>query len=933
MKGLLSLMVGMIAWSTAFAGGYYVSPSGNDANNGRFSTPWKTITKANASLVAGDTVYLMAGTYTQQIRPQNSGVAGRPIVFSNYESDVCSLYVNSAVVYLEDKSYVVIRGLALQMTYWSNSPVVVVSGGSHNLITDCRIYGASTHNTTNWGDWPTVRFSSTNYNRFLRNFVDRQDHDIIDDMYRGDGLCVFGDSRHNIFEGNTIANVSHFGIAIPYGVDGDSYNIVRNNRVYDCHVGIGNTDATYRCLYEGNLSWSPGQVDTYRGGVSCEFSPHTSIIRYNAFFDDSSSTGSVQRNPGSNNSFVTNTAISTPVDNRVYHNVFMGESGTSGARFSLFIQNDEPNNFDFGRNVFANNIIAYPARNAESYVISWQDYGKTYSTVSDTFRCNLLWNSAPGSAVASWAVGPSFGAFHLTLDQLKSRMPTVWDESNFEASPLWLDSTSAQENRRFDLSTGSPCVDRAVPLTVTVAPVSGSTAIRVADASYFHPNWGDNPYDRGDSISVDGVRAELQSIDYDNNILYTTEPVTVAANRGVYVAATYSTLAGYQIRMVGAAPDVGAVEFGSGSSQPDPPTPRAPGTPAIANVSGSGTTLPLTGEIQWSYVPGAEWYQIQISLVSSFASTAVDETDLTSRSYALAGLGNNTQYYARVRAFNQVGAGSWSRTAQFTTGSSSEGPAKGTDGILANGNFEDGLTGWGFYTNGGGTLSSSTEAQEGLVAAKVSITAAGSNVQLYQVGIGLASSSKYRLTFYARSNTGHDFSMSMMQNGEPYANYGLASRVVDLETSWREYTVDFETSGFADSVSDGYLRIWFASHAAAGDEYYFDNVRLARTDGTGTEGSSVAIGGELPEETHLKQNYPNPFNPETRIRFELAAQENVRLTVYDVRGAKVSVLADGPHTAGIHEAVFDAENLASGTYICVMKTDTRVETRKMLLVR
>jgi hypothetical protein len=43
---------------------YFVSPSGNNSNNGSFASPWLTPAKARATVGAGDTVYFRAGTYT-----------------------------------------------------------------------------------------------------------------------------------------------------------------------------------------------------------------------------------------------------------------------------------------------------------------------------------------------------------------------------------------------------------------------------------------------------------------------------------------------------------------------------------------------------------------------------------------------------------------------------------------------------------------------------------------------------------------------------------------------------------------------------------------------------------------------------------------------------------------------------------------------------
>jgi hypothetical protein len=49
----------------------------------------------------------------------------------------------------------------------------------------------------------------------------------------------------------------------------------------------------------------------------------------------------------------------------------------------------------------------------------------------------------------------------------------------------------------------------------------------------------------------------------------------------------------------------------------------------------------------------------------------------------------------------------------------------------------------------------------------------------------------------------------------------------DLDTKWKTYTTEFTTSNFTSQVNDARLRIWFASYAAVGDEYYIDNVTIA----------------------------------------------------------------------------------------------------------
>ena len=89
----------------------------------------------------------------------------------------------------------------------------------------------------------------------------------------------------------------------------------------------------------------------------------------------------------------------------------------------------------------------------------------------------------------------------------------------------------------------------------------------------------------------------------------------------------------------------------------------------------------------------------------------------------------------------------------------------------------------------------------------------------------------------------------------------------------------------------------------------------------------------IPETPVLTQNYPNPFNPATQIQFDLPAASEVRLTVFDLLGRQVQVLAEGHYPAGLHAVTFDATDLASGLYLYELKTQTARLVGKMLLTR
>jgi hypothetical protein len=62
------------------------------------------------------------------------------------------------------------------------------------------------------------------------------------------------------------------------------------------------------------------------------------------------------------------------------------------------------------------------------------------------------------------------------------------------------------------------------------------------------------------------------------------------------------------------------------------------------------------------------------------------------------------------------------------------------------------------------------------------------------------------------------------------------------------------------------------------------------------------------------QPYPNPLNAATVMKYFVAADTRVGLSIYDVLGKEVTVLVDGEEDAGWHETVWTPESIGSGVY-------------------
>ena len=111
------------------------------------------------------------------------------------------------------------------------------------------------------------------------------------------------------------------------------------------------------------------------------------------------------------------------------------------------------------------------------------------------------------------------------------------------------------------------------------------------------------------------------------------------------------------------------------------------------------------------------------------------------------------------------------------------------------------------------------------------------------------------------------------------------------------------------------------------------------TDGGGTLVNILNSVSEFPVSFFLSQNYPNPFNPKTKINYEIKNSGFINLTVYDIRGSKISVLINGEQNPGNYEMEFDGSNLNSGVYFYKLSVNDEKsnnvfsETKSMLLIK
>jgi len=211
---------------------YFVAPGGDDSNPGDLDHPWKTIQHAANILVAGDTVYIRAGTYYERVVPQNSGDNGNLIKYAAYPGEIVTIDGTGVTVPeycglfdLTSRNYIQVSGLrVIHSSYYGivaeNSSYVTIdhnytydtyssgisSWGSHNIIVDGNeVVGACT------GPWQEhISISNTDTFEVRDNHV----HDVMPGTEGKEGISIKDASSHGKVYGNHVNNINHVGIYV-----------------------------------------------------------------------------------------------------------------------------------------------------------------------------------------------------------------------------------------------------------------------------------------------------------------------------------------------------------------------------------------------------------------------------------------------------------------------------------------------------------------------------------------------------------------------------------------------------------------------------------------------------------------------------------------------------------------------------------------------
>jgi uncharacterized repeat protein (TIGR01451 family) len=330
---------------------YYVAPTGNNSNPGTEAQPWRTIQKAANTLVAGDTVYIKAGIYQEQVIPQNSGSAGNSITYAAYPGDTVTIDGNSVslpsyetgLFVVEDRSYIRISGLrVINAGPNDNNAGIYVDNSHHIIVENNYTYNTVSSGIGVWGGDNII--------------IDGNEVELACNDGEQEDITVGGTDTFEIKNNH----VHHGGPGTNGGEGITAKDGARNGKIYKNHVhGLINGERT--CLYLDAWDKETFNIEVYQNilhncsaGISLA-SENGGTLRdvkiYNNIVYDNISNGleignwgvaGVSGRPIENITFINNTA---------YHNGF----GTWGGGF--FNENPDVKNVVIRNNIFSQNSV------------------------------------------------------------------------------------------------------------------------------------------------------------------------------------------------------------------------------------------------------------------------------------------------------------------------------------------------------------------------------------------------------------------------------------------------------------------------------------------------------------------------------------------------------------------------------------------------
>ena len=403
----------------------YVATTGNDANSGTLTSPWRTIQHAANTALAGDTVYIRSGTYKESVTINVSGSAsGGYITFQPYSGespivDGTGLTVSgeNGLINIVNQNYIKIVGLEIRnystsktanvpVGVWitgTGSNIQILNNHIHHIKNSASGCAANALGLAAYGNNPTTSINNLTI-----------DGNQLDHLTLGcsESLTVDGNVQNWAITNNVIHDNNNIGI------DAIGFEKVSSNPATDqARDGVISGNTIYNITSYGN----PAYGNTYSSdGIYCDGCTRV-IIERNAVHNTDFGVEIASEWPGKLSSYV------TVRDNLIYNNNASGltiggydakRGGTDHCNFvnNSFYNNDTKNTgagefqiqYYATNNAFKNNIVYAGAQNLFIYSYTSSsanpvdaDYNRYFAT-GGAANSSWTWKSAAYTGFAAY---------------------------------------------------------------------------------------------------------------------------------------------------------------------------------------------------------------------------------------------------------------------------------------------------------------------------------------------------------------------------------------------------------------------------------------------------------------------------------------------------------------------------------------------------
>jgi hypothetical protein len=469
--------------------------------------PWRTISKAASSLVAGDTVTVMAGgAYDEAVSVRNSGTPGNAITYQAGSGPKPKVRRFD----LTNKSYITISGFEFTNTDFTPDTIssLIVTGTTgvqilNNFIHDTTTITAGIRSNSSGAKAKELRVAGN----VLAN--------IGTIGKRGVGIELWADN--SLVENNDISHTEDFTRLI------GNHNVLRNNNLHDSYVA------------EKPVAHIDG-MQSFCAGTTEKEAANYVLLEGNNFHD----------NPDHDSHFA---LINSTMTCGGSTTVIIRGNSIYRVGDAVYGANDPPgfiDNHKYYNNTAVSSALGTPEH--ATVILS----GVSYGSVLNNIFVDVIINRPPYEAYQLDKSGTSSGDYNLAYMTA--------------GTPAWANPISGERNRRlnldplftdkidFHLKSSSPARNAGGPLTKVDSRDTGiGTSLVVTDAHFFQDGWAGVLPDWIAVGSTDNA-VQISSINYSTNTINLASPIARSAGQPVWL---YKNSSGQRV-LFGKAPDLGA---------------------------------------------------------------------------------------------------------------------------------------------------------------------------------------------------------------------------------------------------------------------------------------------------------------------------------------------------------------------------------------